>query len=80
MQTRLTYLSFMVNKKMCVSFFVQYIYGCVCACGVRSGFDPLKLNYYEYPFQVGELFPSREMSWLRVQPLSNIFCLCDSNK
>ena len=28
MQTRLTYLSFMVNKKMCVSFFVQctYIY------------------------------------------------------
>ena len=25
MQTRLTYLSFMVNKKMCVSFFVQYI-------------------------------------------------------
>ena len=24
MQTRLTYLSFMVNKKMCVSFFVQY--------------------------------------------------------
>ena len=27
MQTRLTYLSFMVNKKMCVSFFVQYIFG-----------------------------------------------------
>ena len=26
MQTRLTYLSFMVNKKMCVSFFVQYIF------------------------------------------------------
>ena len=25
MQTRLTYLSFMVNKKMCVSFFVQYM-------------------------------------------------------
>ena len=26
MQTRLTYLSFMVNKKMCVSFFVQCIF------------------------------------------------------
>ena len=40
MQTRLTYLSFMVNKKMCVSFFVQYIYSnyptSILICGVQN--------------------------------------------